>query len=577
MQIGRCVALVIGSVCAAVSSSLAQVSPVTNQPAPLVACFAEGTDPQYVEQISTLVELQNQFFTNSDYYLGSRWSGAQGTPRTLTWSFVPDGLSISSGIGEGTSPSNLFATMDSGFASQGGRATWVNRFQQIFDRWSQVTGITYVRVTPNGNDWDDGASWGSNASAGLRGDIRISMHFIDGASNVLAYNFFPSSGDMVLDSGDIGNFASVGNQNVFLRNTVAHEHGHGMGLQHVCSSNSSQLMEPFLSTSFDGPRQDDIRGSQRHYGDPKESNESSASGTTLGTLNPSGTLTLGAIPNPLTGSNDPSAALLSIDAAGKTDWYLFTASSGLNATITATPVGSSYDSTAQSGGSCPSGTTTNGLAAANLVVDLFASNGTTLIATSNSASAGSPEVLSNVSLSPGPYFVRVSASGSPTEAQLYRLTVASTCATATFTQQPASQMIEANSTLTLQAAATNATSFRWRRNGFDVVDDGRVTGSSTATLQIQPLMRADSGTYTLTAMNSCGSVSSNPATVEVTCYPNCDGDLSEPIVNVADFGCFLTRFTAHDPWANCDGSTTPPVLNVQDFACFLQRFSAGCP
>jgi hypothetical protein len=30
-------------------------------------------------------------------------------------------------------------------------------------------------------------------------------------------------------------------------------------------------------------------------------------------------------------------------------------------------------------------------------------------------------------------------------------------------------------------------------------------------------------------------------------------------------------------YANCDGSTTAPVLNVADFTCFLQKYAAGCP
>jgi hypothetical protein len=59
------------------------------------------------------------------------------------------------------------------------------------------------------------------------------------------------------------------------------------------------------------------------------------------------------------------------------------------------------------------------------------------------------------------------------------------------------------------------------------------------------------------------------------CYANCDGSTQEPILNIADFTCFLAKFAAQDPYANCDGSTTPPVLNVADFSCFLQKF-AGC-
>jgi hypothetical protein len=61
------------------------------------------------------------------------------------------------------------------------------------------------------------------------------------------------------------------------------------------------------------------------------------------------------------------------------------------------------------------------------------------------------------------------------------------------------------------------------------------------------------------------------------CYANCDGSAAAPLLNFADFSCFLQRFAAGDPYANCDGSTAPPTLNFADFSCFLQRFAAGCP
>jgi hypothetical protein len=78
------------------------------------------------------------------------------------------------------------------------------------------------------------------------------------------------------------------------------------------------------------------------------------------------------------------------------------------------------------------------------------------------------------------------------------------------------------------------------------------------------------GPFTLT-----GGFWSGSATPQ-HCYPNCDNSTTTPILNVADFSCFLTRFAAGDPYANCDNSTTPPTLNVADFSCFLQQFAAGC-
>jgi subtilisin-like proprotein convertase family protein len=61
------------------------------------------------------------------------------------------------------------------------------------------------------------------------------------------------------------------------------------------------------------------------------------------------------------------------------------------------------------------------------------------------------------------------------------------------------------------------------------------------------------------------------------CYANCDASTAVPVLNVADFTCFLTKYAASDPYANCDASTAVPVLNVADFTCFLTKYAAGCP
>lgn len=60
------------------------------------------------------------------------------------------------------------------------------------------------------------------------------------------------------------------------------------------------------------------------------------------------------------------------------------------------------------------------------------------------------------------------------------------------------------------------------------------------------------------------------------CYANCDGSTNAPILNIADFVCFLNSFSAGGSYANCDGSTSVPVLNIGDFTCFLNNFAAGC-
>lgn len=60
------------------------------------------------------------------------------------------------------------------------------------------------------------------------------------------------------------------------------------------------------------------------------------------------------------------------------------------------------------------------------------------------------------------------------------------------------------------------------------------------------------------------------------CYANCDSSTIPPVLNVADFVCFLNAFASGQSYANCDGSTLPPSLNIADFVCFLNAFAAGC-
>lgn len=60
------------------------------------------------------------------------------------------------------------------------------------------------------------------------------------------------------------------------------------------------------------------------------------------------------------------------------------------------------------------------------------------------------------------------------------------------------------------------------------------------------------------------------------CYANCDSSTTPPVLNVADFACFLNAFNSGESYANCDGSTTPPPLNIADFLCYLNAFAAGC-
>ncbi|HOB76165.1 MAG TPA: matrixin family metalloprotease [Phycisphaerae bacterium] len=373
-----------------------------------VYCFAPGTPQETIDAWN-----RRQGKINPGFYAGGRWSGTLGSPRALTWSLVPDGVPWGS---EGL-PSQLFQTMDAKFAAQGGRQKWISLIEASLARWEALSGVSYTRVRQGSNDWDDGAAFGSSRSS-TRGDIRIGMIPLDGPYNLLAYNYYPSNGDMVLDANE--NWAASADNFRFMRNVIMHEHGHGLGLYHVCPVNGTKLMEPYLNSSFDGPQHDDIRAIHYLYGDPFEDNNTIATAAYLGMFSPGTALSFGDLMMP-TVSN---GSRLSVDGNGEEDYFRFglTASAGLSLTIA--PVGLSYDSSPQnSDGSCSSGTIINSLALADLGVVVTDANANVL-AMASAQPAGQAETVASVFLpAAGDYYIRVFETNTPTGPQLYRMTL----------------------------------------------------------------------------------------------------------------------------------------------------------
>lgn len=433
MAAGAGNAVGLGNVSARTSprSLVTSTFPVANFPDPahgrVVACLAPGTQitPELTDRLNQAMMGGADGNPFDPRYVGpsARWNqGSQGDPIVLRWSLVPDGLSIPSGIGEATANSNLFSKWDAKLP----RATWIALIESCFTRWSQFASITYTRVKASGVDWDDGAAWGS-AGSSVRGDVRISMKPIDGLSNVLAYNSYPQTGDMVLDSDDATgstNFFNSGNNYRFFRNTVQHEHGHGLGFPHTCSTDSAIIMEPLLQTTFDGIRHDDIRAGQRNYGDINEPDNTAAAANFAGALNVGSPFTIGLPPSP----SVVNGSTLSIDADGEQDWHSFSTSQIVLANFTLTPIGLTYDSSSQqNNGTCNTGNPTNSLTAADLNLTIYAADGVTLLGAANSQPAGSAETITGVLLSPaGTFYARVNEGGTVSATQLYQLTLNAT-------------------------------------------------------------------------------------------------------------------------------------------------------
>lgn len=386
-------------------------------------CWHPDTDPEVIEKFhkhnSDILDTGLHPGGGNKYELSGRWSSTatngggltQGDPTTLTWSFVPDGTEISQGCGvngESNDDSDFIDFFDGQFgAGPGGtdltQRPWFVHFEVVFDRWEELTGITYI-YEPN----DDGAIYGGNASlpgvVGVRGDIRIGGHRLDGNSNVLACNYLPNSGDMIFDTDD--NTYNSGNI-LGVRNIISHEHGHGLGLLHSCPITQSKLMEPFLTSAFDGPQEDDILAVNRQYGDPNENNNSTATAKSLGTV----TAAIPLFEN-----------MVSIDDNSENDYYSFTCTSTDDYTIRIIPTGSTYLAGPQlANGNCSAGTNFDALTESNLGVELIDTDGSTVIATVNFQPAGVNEELCNSQLSAGTYFVRVF--GTANTAQMYDIEI----------------------------------------------------------------------------------------------------------------------------------------------------------
>ncbi len=100
--------------------------------------------------------------------------------------------------------------------------------------------------------------------------------------------------------------------------------------------------------------------------------------------------------------------------------------------------------------------------------------------------------------------------------------VVTVCQNPVFTLVPAdrSAVLGTSATFAVALSASCTTlSLQWLHDGVPVVDDGRITGSTTATLALASLQAGDAGVYSLAASNGCATVTSPSAQLTVTTCP----------------------------------------------------------
>lgn len=389
--------------CLAAGLLLAVVSVGTPRAEPL-ACIAEGTPAEKIaERIMASAQALPQAASVSDIWTRTATDGnnlVRGEPITLTWSVVPDGTAIDAAIpsaGESSDPSDLRAYLDLYYGNEN---LWRGFIQDALDGWSQGPGIRFVYESN-----DDGVKLNtSRGILGVRGDIRLGGHSIDGDYGTVAYAFFPTSGgDMVIDTADTFNTSLLPFQNV-----VAHEIGHALGLGHVCPINATKLMEPIISTSYSGPQFDDLLGAHRNYGDVEEENDVAAEASDVG----------------LTVDSTTDLTDVALDGTGDDDWFVVPAGTRSEVSIAVDPAGSQYQLGATSTSDC-SGVSTplfDPRDIQDLSVAVYDFDGSTSLASADATSTGGSEILSDVRLSSFGGFVRVSGGGID-DAQRYDLEI----------------------------------------------------------------------------------------------------------------------------------------------------------
>jgi len=473
-------------------------------------CFAPDTDPEVVEAFyNNKSTLQNSLGLpgegqNSRFNLGGRWTSTatsggslqQGDFTVLTWSYVPDGTPIGNGgcqVPDIGGNSNFIAFFNGIYgppttAGDFTTAPWHDVFVDMFNSWSNVSGLNFV-YEPN----DDGSTVALSSNSGImgvRGDMRISGHPIDGNSNVLACNYFPNNGDMIIDTAD--SFYS-NNPGLGTINVLTHEIGHGLGIAHVCPTNQTKLMEPFISFAFQGPQEDDILASNRHYGDPDGGNDSPATATLLGNSAP---------------PTSYSKVQRSIDDNGDIDYFSFILDGPATLSAELTPTGTTYLDGEQNPttGTCSSGTPFNALTVADLRLDVLGIDGVTVLATSASNGPGVAENVTDVTLpTAGIYYVRIRQQGaSINNSQMYDLELNLPDAFPTAVCQDFTAQLDSAGNATIVPAD---------------VDGGSSDPEGPVTLSINPssFTCADVGanTVTLTVMDSVGQTDTCTATVTI--------------------------------------------------------------
>jgi hypothetical protein len=387
-------------------------------------CYVANTPEEYAQILretalipaSLLGQNVDERFASS----GTVWNGDGGQSASgraqranLTYSFPLD--NVQWGVAPNNGPNDLNARL-SGFFGSGNKDRAIELMRQMLAGYRRASGLTYTETA------DDNIPFTfSPARSPGRGDIRFGS-VVMGFNGFYAFNYFPDSGsDMVINSSYFGDFSGQANNYRLFRNTIGHEHGHGLSFYHVIPCSGTKLMEPFIISGPDMAQVDDIRGAQSCYGDRFAGNNSAANARDFGNLTSPASRSV--IEQDL--STNGAAGFGSTNE----DWFRFTIDSPQNLVIRVTPTGGTYNAIVNFNNADCNGAadSVDAVRAGNLNIELRSADGATVIQSAAVAGPGFEESLTRNAAAAGTYTVRVVDAGPNPSinqiVQLYNLTV----------------------------------------------------------------------------------------------------------------------------------------------------------
>ncbi len=513
-----------------------------------VMCYPKDMTPEEWEAAMAMgllppsLLVQPDFWTDTTVWTGNSQQGpsARAARTSLTYSFPNDGVTWGISSISATRPNELGARLTAQFGANDldeGR----EYIRQALASWRKYTSLTYTEVA----DLNVAMNQTLTSPGNGGGDVRI------GAGNTapggfLAYNAFPNSAfagvggsDMYIDAADFTStrFNNPDENYKYFRNTVAHEHGHGLGAIHSVPCNGTKLMEPSINLAFDVVQMDDRRGGGRNYGDRFAGNQSASTAAYFGDL---------AAPAPRS-VRELDLSLNGASGFGGTsqDWFAFLLSSPQNVIISATPTGGSYSAGQQSSSCSGTQSSINASQAGNINLEVRDASGTTVLFSSSSAPAGSAESISQA-LPAGEYTVRVFDVGPNASAnqtlQTYDLAIS-------VAGQPSPP----------QAIAGLHKRIAANTNCFFMGDINSRPTQSGATLSSYMWDLDGDGVFETAGMKANRQYVSNgvyPVTLRVT---DSNGKVGEDTINVTVFGA-TTSLTAMSPANGMQGETVAVTL-----------------